>query len=49
MPSIDDVLFQMGNNQWFSALDSQSGFWQIQMSPDDIKKTTIITKFGPYD
>ncbi len=27
MPLIDDVLSQMGNNQWFSALDLQSSFW----------------------
>jgi len=46
---IDDVLSQMGNNQWFSALDLYSGFWQIQMSPDDVKKTIVITKFGFYD
>jgi hypothetical protein len=39
----------MGNSQWFSALDLQSGFWHIQMSQDDVKKTTIITKFGLYD
>jgi hypothetical protein len=24
---IDDVISQMGNNQWFNALDLQSGFW----------------------
>jgi hypothetical protein len=29
MPLIDDVIFQMENSQWFSALDLQSGFWQI--------------------
>jgi hypothetical protein len=27
MPLIDDVLFRMGSNQWFSALDVQSSFW----------------------
>jgi hypothetical protein len=49
MFSINDVLSQMGSSQWFSALDLQFGFWHIQMSPDDIKKTTIITKSGLYD
>jgi hypothetical protein len=29
MTLIDDVLFQMGFNQWFNALDLQYGFWQI--------------------
>jgi hypothetical protein len=27
MPLINDVLSQMGNSQWFSALDLQFGFW----------------------
>ncbi len=49
MPLISDVLFQMGNNQWFSALDLQYGFWHIRMSQDDVKKIAIITKFGLYD
>jgi hypothetical protein len=29
MPLIDDGFSHMGSNQWFSALDLQSGFWQI--------------------
>ncbi len=49
MPLIDDVLSHMGNIQWFNALDLQSGFWQIQMSLEDVKKTTVITKSGLYD
>jgi hypothetical protein len=39
----------MGNNQWFNALDLQSSFWHIRISPNDIKKTTIRTRFGLYD
>jgi hypothetical protein len=49
MPLIDDVLSQMRSNQWFSALDLQTGFWQIRMSPNEVKKTSVITKFGLYD
>jgi hypothetical protein len=49
MPLIDDVLSQMENNQWFSALDLQFGIWQIQMSPNDVKKIVVITKFSLYD
>ncbi len=48
MPLIN-VLFQMGSTEWFSALDLQFGFWQIRMSPYDIKNITIITKSGLYD
>jgi len=49
MPLIDDVFSYMGSNQWFSALDLRPSFWQIKMSPNDIEKITIITKFGLYD
>ncbi|CAK9189364.1 unnamed protein product [Sphagnum troendelagicum] len=31
---------------WFSALDLQSGFWQIKMAPEDMGKTALITKSG---
>jgi hypothetical protein len=49
MPLIEDVIDQLGNSSWFTALDLQSGFWQIQMAPKDIKKTELITKTGLYD
>ncbi len=49
MPLVEDVISQLGKSAWFSALDLQSGFWQIRMAPEDIKKTTLITKTGLYD
>jgi len=49
MPLVEDVISQLGKSNWFSALDLQSGFWQIHMAPDDIKKTTLITKIGLYE
>jgi len=49
MPSINDVLSHIGSSQWFSALDLQFGFWQIRMSPNDVKKTTKIMKSSFYD
>ncbi len=30
-------------------LDLQSGYWQIKMSLKDVRNTTLITKFGPFD
>jgi hypothetical protein len=44
MPLIDDVLSHMGVVEWFTSLDLQSGFWQIRVNPNDVKKTTLITK-----
>jgi putative transposase len=49
MPLVDDVIFQPGRLAWFTALDLQSGFWQIRMAPEDMCKTTLITKSGLYD
>jgi hypothetical protein len=49
MPLVEDVINQLGNSSWFTALDLQSGFWQIRMAPEDMKKTTLITKTGLYD
>jgi hypothetical protein len=49
MPLVDNVIFQLGKSAWFSALDLQSGFWQIRMAPEDVKKTALVTKTGMYD
>jgi hypothetical protein len=49
MPLIDDVIFQLGRSAWFTALDLQSGFWQIRMALKDMKKMVLITKSGLYE
>ncbi len=49
MPLVEDVIDQLGKSTWFTALDLQFGFWQIRMAPEDMKKTTLITKTGLYD
>jgi hypothetical protein len=49
MPLVEDVISQLGNSSWFTTLDLQSGFWQIRMAPEDMKKMALITKTGLYD
>jgi hypothetical protein len=49
MPLVEDVISQLGKSAWFTALDLQSGFWQIRMAPKDMKKTTLVTKTRLYD
>jgi len=49
MPLVEDVIDQLGSSAWFTALDLQSGFWQIRMALEDVKKTTLITKTGLYN
>jgi len=49
MPLVEDVINQLGKSTWFTTLDLQSGFWQIRMAPENMKKTALITKTGLYD
>ncbi len=49
VPLVEDVISQLGKSVWFTALDLQSGFWQIRMAPDDMRKTALVTKTGLYD
>jgi len=49
MPLVEDVISQLGNSSWFTALDLQSGFWQIRIAPEDMKKIALIIKIGLYD
>jgi putative transposase len=46
---VDDVISQLGKSTSFTALDLQSGFWQIHMALEDMKKTALVTKTGLYD
>jgi hypothetical protein len=41
MPLVEDVIDQLGSSAWFTVLDLQSGFWQIRMAPEDVKKTGL--------
>ena len=48
LPSVDQVLAQIGNAKAFSKLDANSGFWQIELDPESSKLTTFITPYGRY-
>ena len=43
LPRIDDTLETLQGSQWFSSLDLASGYWQVEMKPEDIHKTAFIT------
>jgi hypothetical protein len=49
MPLVEDVISQLGRSAWFTTLDLQSGFWQIRMAPEDMGKTTLVTKSGLFE
>lgn len=48
IPSIDQTLSQLAGSKFFSKLDANSGFWQLQLHPESRSLTTFITPFGRY-
>lgn len=46
MPRIDDALDSLSGSQWFSVLDLRSGYYQIEMAPEDKEKTAFICPLG---
>lgn len=49
IPHISDILDKLGRCQYFSTLDLASGFHQIEMHPDDVKKTAFNVENGHYE
>jgi transposase InsO family protein len=48
LPSVDQVLGQMGEAKVFSKLDANSGFHQIKLAPESQLLTTFISPYGRY-
>ncbi|GFV15318.1 retrovirus-related Pol polyprotein from transposon 17.6 [Trichonephila clavipes] len=46
LPRIDDTLDTLADNTWFSTLDLKSGYWQVELHPDDKEKTAFTTGQG---
>ena len=49
LPNIADLGNQLHGSTVFSKLDLQKGYYQVPMSPEDAKKTAIITPFGLWE
>ena len=45
---IDDSLWLLGNQQWFSTMDLASGYWQVAMSPEAKRKAAFVTNEGLF-
>ena len=41
LPRIDDTLDQLAGTKWFSTLDLKSGYWQVEMEPQDKEKVVV--------
>ncbi len=48
LPRIDDSLDALSGSQYFSTMDMSSGYWQIELDPNDRKKTAFTTGDGLY-
>ena len=46
LPRIDDTLDTLAGMTWFSTLDLKSGYWQVEMDPQDKEKTAFTTGRG---
>ena len=48
LPLIEECIDSLADMQWYSALDMNSGYWQIPVAEEDKEKTAFITKYGLF-
>ena len=48
LPSVEQILAQIGDSTIFSKLDANAGFWQVKLSKESALLTTFITPYGRY-
>ena len=48
LPCIDKTLYTLAGSVWFTTLDLISGYWQVEVRPEDREKTAFCTKDGLF-
>ena len=46
LPRVDDALDTLAGAKYFSSLDMASGYWQVEIAPEDREKTAFTTGKG---
>ena len=49
MPRVDESLDQLAGNKWFSSLDMNSGYWQVEVDGSDREKTAFNSRRGLFE
>jgi hypothetical protein len=49
LPRIDDLRDQLRQAKYFSKIDLRSVYHQMKIRPEDIHKTTFVTRYGQYE
>lgn len=49
LPNIGDCLSTLSGSIYFSTLEMESGYYQVEIDPADRKKTAFITRFGLFE
>jgi hypothetical protein len=44
-----DTLDTLADSRWFSTLDLISGYWQVEVHPEDREKTAFCTPEGLFE
>ncbi|KAL6456587.1 hypothetical protein MHYP_G00351310 [Metynnis hypsauchen] len=48
LPRVDDALDALSGSAWFSTMDLQHGYWQVEVEEQDREKTAFTTGSGLY-
>ena len=49
LPLIQDIFDTLGGSSIYSTLDLRSGYWQLPVHPDSVKKTAFACHLGQYE
>ena len=49
LPRKDETLDTLAGSVWFTTLDLISGYWQVEVKPEDREKTPFCTKDGLFE